>query len=124
MTSCGMCDMLAGPPNGQIIYSSKNVCAIIKYGKRSKHTPIEFMIVPKHHYENLQSPGAETIVGEMTSLLQYLAGVDGEYQLVCNNGKTAGQTLFHLHWHICSHQTMWPLLAKHLGSRSLDWIKG
>lgn len=123
MEQCGLCDMLTGPPNGQIIYESKNVCAIIKYGKRSKHTPIEFMIVPKTHYENLQSQGAEFIVGEMTSVLQYLAGVDGEYQLVCNNGNTAGQTLLHLHWHIYSKQTTWPTLAKHLGSRSLDWAK-
>ena len=117
-----MCGMLnSKDAKTQIIYETQNVCAVIKFGKRSRHVPIDFLVVPKKHYTNLQSPGAETVCNEMVSLIQHLAGQDGEYQIRCNNGTTAGQTLFHLHWHVSSKQSIWPSLQNHLGSRSLDF---
>src|SRR5260221_204150 len=108
MSKCGMCEMLQSPPNGQIIYETSKACAIIKYGKRSRKMPIEFLIVPKQHFTNLHDTGAEMAFVYMAIVLKHLSQhSSSSYQIRCNNGRNAGQTLFHLHWHIQSSDTCW-----------------
>jgi histidine triad (HIT) family protein len=67
--------------------------------------PVHILIIPKKEIYNLQSVAKEDLplIGEMILIAQQLAkeyGVEEGYRLVVNNGEGAGQTIFHLHFHL------------------------
>ena len=63
------------------------------------------LILPKNHYANLYELPDETAVKvmllakKMAVLMTEKLGCDG-FNLVQNNGKAAGQTVFHFHLHL------------------------
>lgn len=67
--------------------------------------PIHILIVPKKQIVGLQSVKPEdlSLMGEIVQVAQKLAEqyqiTDG-YRLLTNNGSLAGQTIFHLHFHL------------------------
>lgn len=67
--------------------------------------PVHFLIMPKKPIRDLQSVKSEDLVliGEMIQVAQSLAVkydiVDG-YRLLTNSGTEAGQSIFHLHFHL------------------------
>ncbi|NGX58989.1 MAG: Purine nucleoside phosphoramidase [Chlamydiae bacterium] len=67
--------------------------------------PVHILIVPKKEIPNLQSVGPEDypLIGEVIGVAQALAkeyGIENGYRLLTNNGSGAGQTIFHLHFHL------------------------
>lgn len=67
--------------------------------------PVHLLIVPKKEIPDLQSVQPEDLplIAEMTSVAQQLAvqfGIQDGYRLLTNNGKNAGQVIFHLHFHL------------------------
>lgn len=66
--------------------------------------PVHILIMPKKEIPDLQSvkPEDYPLIGEIASVAQKLAkefNLDG-YRLLTNNGSTAGQIIFHLHFHL------------------------
>ncbi len=67
--------------------------------------PVHILIVPKKEIENLQAmlPEDYYLLGEVVRVAQALAEefeiTDG-YRLLTNSGSEAGQTIFHLHFHL------------------------
>ena len=78
---------------------------IIAFKDIAPVAPVHLLIVPKKEIKDLQSlqQGDLPLMGEMMKVVQGLAkqfGVENGYRLVVNNGKQAGQTVFHLHFHL------------------------
>lgn len=76
--------------------------------------PVHLLIIPKKEISNLQSLAKEDLVlmGEVIAVAQTLAerfGIDDGYRLLTNNGVTAGQTIFHLHFHLIGGRTLGPM---------------
>ena len=77
--------------------------------------PVHALVIPKVFIENLadaqtyheQLLGHLMIVANKVAELKKLKG----YRVVINNGKRAGQTVFHLHLHV-------------IGGRALSWPPG
>lgn len=99
---CIFCDIAAKASEAEIIFENEKYIAFldinpINYG----HT----LVIPKSHHDNfLTIPATE--LEEMTKLTQYLAGSvkralksDG-FNIISNNGMSAGQSVFHFHYHI------------------------
>jgi histidine triad (HIT) family protein len=67
--------------------------------------PVHILIMPKKEIPNLQALSEEDLplIGEIIQVAQQLAEeydiIDG-YRLLTNNGQEAGQTIFHLHFHL------------------------
>lgn len=67
--------------------------------------PVHILIIPKKRISDLQSVTAEdfSLINEVIQVAQQLAEefhiTDG-YRLLTNNGPGAGQTIFHLHFHL------------------------
>jgi histidine triad (HIT) family protein len=67
--------------------------------------PVHILIVPKKEISDLQSLSEQDLplIGEIVKVAQQLAVeydiVDG-YRLLTNSGVEAGQTIFHLHFHL------------------------
>jgi histidine triad (HIT) family protein len=67
--------------------------------------PVHILIMPKKEIANLQSLKVEDLplISEIIQVAQSLAdeyNVEEGYRLLTNNGLDAGQTIFHLHFHL------------------------
>lgn len=76
--------------------------------------PVHILIMPKKEIPNLQSlePEDLSLVGEIMEVAQQLAesrGVADGYRLLTNNGPDAGQTIFHLHFHLIGGRVLGPM---------------
>jgi len=78
---------------------------IIAFKDINPSAPVHLLIVPKKEIRDLQSlkPEDYPLLGEVVAVAQKLAEefkiTDG-YRLLVNNGALAGQTIFHLHFHL------------------------
>jgi histidine triad (HIT) family protein len=77
--------------------------------------PIHILIVPKKHIADIHSIGQEDreLIGHLFFVAQTLSqkkGLDkAGYRMVINNGRDAGQTVFHIHLHLLSGRVFaWP----------------
>lgn len=73
--------------------------------------PVHILIMPKKEIRNLQSlePQDFHLLGEIVQVAQQIAeekGIEEGYRLITNNGPDAGQTIFHLHFHLIGGQVM------------------
>ncbi len=99
---CVFCKIVAGEIPAKRIYEDETLLVFLDNGPISDgHT----LVIPKPHFEKLHDCPAE-LLGQIFSRLGKIAGAvstamnsDG-YNLLCNNGRAAGQVVEHLHFHI------------------------
>lgn len=75
------------------------------------HAPVHLLIIPKKEYSDLQSiPEDEleilTGVGRVAQKMATEFKIEKGYRLLTNNGATAGQTIFHLHFHLLGGRSL------------------
>ena len=75
--------------------------------------PMHLLIIPKKKIDRLSSATPEDvkILGHMLLKCKEIANTQGlqDFRVVVNNGGTAGQSVFHLHFHILGGRTLgWP----------------
>jgi len=93
------------------LYESDNVLAIKDVSPKA---PVHVLIMPKKEYKSLQAIPAEdlSIVAEIVEVAQKLArelGVEDNYRFLTNNGTKAGQSVFHLHFHLIGGKELGPM---------------
>ncbi len=67
---------------------------------------VHLLVIPEHHIDSFHHI-ADFSADEDKRMLDFVAEVAAregltDYRVVVNAGKGAGQTIFHLHWHILS----------------------
>ena len=99
---CIFCKMVAGEIPVTKIYEGENVLAFLDIGPVSDG---HVLVIPKQHFEKLHDCPPD-ILGSVASCLGTIAGAvvaamnaDG-YNVLCNNGRAAGQLIEHVHFHI------------------------
>jgi histidine triad (HIT) family protein len=66
--------------------------------------PVHLLVIPERHIDTFRDV-SELSPGESQAMLEFVAetargaGLE-DYKVQVNVGPTAGQTVFHLHWHI------------------------
>ena len=73
--------------------------------------PVHVLIVPKKHISSLSKAKEEDtlLLGKALILAAQLAKklhIETGYRLIVNTGKEAGQTIFHLHFHLLGGHTL------------------
>lgn len=73
--------------------------------------PVHLLIMPKKEIRDFQSikPEDFPLIDEIITVTQNLAkeyGIADGYRVVVNNGSDAGQTVFHLHFHLLGGQEL------------------
>jgi len=76
--------------------------------------PVHILIMPKKPYKSMQVIPAEemSIVSEIIEVAQKIAiemGIEDNYRFLTNNGSKAGQSVFHLHFHLIGGKELGPL---------------
>ena len=114
MTDCIFCKV-AGGEVGTLVYEDDRVAA---FNDLNPQAPVHVLIVPKKHIEKLQDlteGEEECLTGHVLWVANKIAeerGIANEgYRVVVNNGRGAGQSVWHLHFHL-------------LGGRKLGWPPG
>ena len=86
---------------GDHVASAKGFVAIKDINPQA---PVHLLVIPEHHIDTFREV-AELGSGETHRMLEFVAdtardaGLE-DYKVQVNVGPSAGQTVFHLHWHI------------------------
>lgn len=104
---CIFCKIIAGQVPSTKIYEDDAVIAFLDIGPISDgHT----LVVPKRHFGRLHDCPAEVLIqvgsclGKIAKAVAAAMGCDG-YNVLCNNGRAAGQLVEHIHFHIIPRNT-------------------
>ena len=104
---CIFCRMVSGEIPVAKVYEDEIVLAFLDIGPLSDgHT----LVIPKEHFAKLEDCPAELVgkvasrLGKISAAVVKATGADG-YNVLCNNGRAAGQLVEHLHFHIVPRKT-------------------
>lgn len=99
---CIFCKIANGDIPSKMLYEDEEFKVILDVGPATRG---HALILPKNHYANLYelpdelAAKAMLLAKKMATLMTEKLGCDG-FNLVQNNGKAAGQTVFHFHLHL------------------------
>ena len=104
---CIFCKIASGQIPSAKIYEDEVVVAFLDIAPISDgHT----LVMPRQHFEKVHSCPPEllaqiwTRLGKIAGAVASAVGSDG-YNILCNNGRAAGQVVDHLHFHIVPRKT-------------------
>lgn len=111
---CLFCKLARGELPAKIIYEDEHAIA---FDDINPQAPVHKLIIPREHIATLNDlqPEHNALLGHMVLVAKHLAhqlniAHDG-YRLVINCNAQAGQTVYHIHWHL-------------IGGRRLSWPPG
>ena len=114
MEDCIFCKIASGKIPSARVYEDDDVIAFMDIGPISDgHT----LVVPKFHCEWLHECPPE-ILGKLSGCLSRIAGAVQEamgsegYNVLCNNGRAAGQLVAHVHFHVIPRNSGDGVMAK------------
>jgi histidine triad (HIT) family protein len=86
---------------GAYVHQAKGFVAINDINPQA---PVHILVIPEHHVDTFREVG-ELDAKETKRMLEFVAETAAkagltDYRVVVNVGAAAGQTVFHLHWHI------------------------
>ncbi|MGI6006064.1 MAG: HIT family protein [Ruminococcus sp.] len=102
MSDCIFCKIACGEIPSATLYEDEQFRVILDLGPASKG---HALILPKKHYANLYEIEDETVASamvlakKMATAMTKALGCSG-FNVVQNNGASAGQTVFHFHIHL------------------------
>ncbi len=88
----------------------------VAFRDANPQAPVHFLVVPRKPIPRLQDlvPEDGELIGHIHQVITRLAASEGiadGYRVVVNSGASAGQSVFHLHYHV-------------LGGRAMEWPPG
>jgi histidine triad (HIT) family protein len=100
---CIFCRIVRGEIDAEVVYKEDDVLAFEDINSKA---PVHVLVIPRQHVANLEEIGAlsDTVVKRLFEVASTVAGklgvTDGGYAVRINNGRDAGQEVFHLHLHV------------------------
>ena len=114
MADCLFCRIVERTIPASILYEDEHCLAFADINPQAR---VHVLVIPKRHLNGLSSTTEQdaTLLGHLLVACATVAREQGVaesgYRVVANNGQGAGQTVFHLHFHV-------------LGGRPLGWPPG
>jgi histidine triad (HIT) family protein len=107
---CLFCKIISGAIPSKKVHDDERIYAFEDIAPKA---PTHVLMVPKKHIAKLAelSPEDAPLVGEIALRAAAIARERrlDSFRLVANNGEGAGQSVFHLHFHLLGGRTMrWP----------------
>lgn len=110
MSDCLFCKIVAGEIPSKKVYEDELCYAFYDIDPQA---PTHFLVIPKAHIPSVSAVDEENAgtVGHIFAVIAKLSRELGleSYRVVSNIGEQAGQSVFHLHFHVLSGRDMtWP----------------
>ena len=101
MNDCLFCKIAAGEIPSTCLYNDDDVYA---FRDINPQMPVHFLVIPKQHIDSVAAITAENsaVVAKCFEVIAKIAkerGMDS-FRVVSNIGEQAGQSVFHLHFHV------------------------
>lgn len=113
--SCIFCRIVSKEIPAQIIYENEKVLA---FNDINPVSPEHILLIPKKHIESIDGVSKDDayISAAMLEAAKEIAEIknlsEKGYRIIINNGKAAGQEVFHLHMHILGgKESLGPMLS-------------
>ena len=100
---CIFCKIVAGVAPGKKVYEDEHVLAFWDIRPRAK---VHLLVIPKQHVRSLQEleqlPEATraALLSTCVKVARENGILDNGFRVIANSGKDAGQSVFHLHFHV------------------------
>ncbi len=114
MNDCIFCKIADKEIEADIVYEDDSVVA---FNDANPQAPVHILIIPRKHFATLNEVTGEDegLMGHIVNTAGNIAGEKGlkeeGYRLVANCQSGAGQSVFHIHFHL-------------LGGRTFEWPPG
>jgi histidine triad (HIT) family protein len=111
---CLFCRIASGEITAKKVYEDDQVVA---FHDINPQAPTHVLVIPRKHIATLDAltdadaMTVGTLVTRTAALARELHLENDGYRIVANNGEAAGQTVFHIHFHL-------------LGGRNFGWPPG
>ena len=112
LDNCLFCKIASGEIDSEIIYSDEHLFAIKDINPQA---PTHLLIIPKKHIRTITDieNSDKELLGSVYILAKSLAQENdleaSGYRVVVNCGSGAGQSVFHIHFHLLGGRPMkWP----------------
>ncbi|MFH1454509.1 MAG: histidine triad nucleotide-binding protein [Armatimonadota bacterium] len=109
---CIFCKITKGEIPASIIYKDEKITAFHDINPQG---PAHVLIVPNVHINKMEDIKKEDqeilgyLLGRVPGIIEKLNLKGKGVRLVCNNNSEAGQTVFHIHFHLIGGRTFgWP----------------
>ena len=103
VTECIFCRIARGELGTEFVAETERAVA---FRDLQPQAPTHVLVVPRRHVAGLRDLGPEdaSLTGELLGLATEVARregiMEGGYRVLTNDGPDAGQTVFHLHFHV------------------------
>lgn len=102
MSDCIFCKIAGGEIPAKMVYDEDGVCA---FWDMNPKAPVHLLVIPKEHIASAAEVTADNshLVAKCFEAIAKIAereGLDEGFRIISNCGEDAGQTVFHLHFHI------------------------
>ncbi|MEE0060800.1 MAG: histidine triad nucleotide-binding protein [Acutalibacteraceae bacterium] len=99
---CIFCKIVNGEIPSKKAYEDDRVLAFFDIQPQA---PVHIVVIPKEHIESMNGITADNsnLIAHIFEVIPQIAkenGLDDGYRVVSNCGANAGQTVFHIHFHI------------------------
>lgn len=98
---CIFCKIATKEIPAKVVYENDRVIA---FDDLYPQAPVHVLVIPKKHYVSISDDVSDEdllALFRATEEIAKIKGIDQKgYRLVINNGKDAGQTVFHFHIHV------------------------
>ena len=100
---CIFCRIVRGEIEAKVVYDEDDVLA---FEDINSQAPVHVLVVPRQHVANLEEIGdlPDAVVKRLfevaSEVAERLGVTEGGYAVRINNGRDAGQEVFHLHLHV------------------------
>jgi len=112
MDGCIFCRIVREEIPARIVYRDEQVIAIEDIAPVA---PTHLLIIPRKHFVNALDldPADNSLIGHIYQVAARIARERGEagkgFRIVCNNNAGAGQSVFHIHFHLLAGRHFnWP----------------
>jgi len=100
---CIFCKIARGELDTEVVHDEDDVLA---FRDINSQAPVHLLVIPRQHIANLEEIGQlpDRVVKRLFEVASDMAGeggvTEGGYAVRINNGRDAGQEVFHLHLHV------------------------
>ena len=106
-TDCLFCSIIAGRIPSDKVYEDDTTYA---FRDINPQAAVHVLVVPREHHANVAELAAAdpAQLAHIIEVAQSIAddAFHGDYRLIFNTGADAGQTVFHVHAHVLTGQTL------------------